>query len=242
MRFLAVTIALLAGPALSMGIGEFEKQIAAEPTLEGKIALAKKGFDTIEGFVPRELFMSYWSIDALSEIAASYKEILDSEGIEGLVPEYSNLSRICTMEMGDYRYFFEPLKADIEAHLNEAAQSERKNGIVHEVEDWSEESIKSLIEFWLVSGQAEWRNNLKKLLNEEWSESEIEYWTLLVSYFRLSPSELLDAIEIEILERQNLLVIATFLKTASDDDDAFWSAPTLSANQSEVSTGGPRLD
>jgi len=242
MRFLAATFALLAGPSLSMGIGEFEKQIAAEPTIVGKITIAEKAFDTIEGFVPRELFMSYWSIDALSEISSAYREVLGTEGIESLVDEYSNISRICSMEMGDYRYFFEPLKTDIESLLERNTPSEGESEISDGDSIWSEDSIKSLIEFWLVSGQTKWRNEIEMLLKSEWSDADVEYWNHIVSDYRFNPTELLAVLEIEFLENQGPTAIAQFLQISSGNDRSIWSIPTISTNQSEVSSGGPRLD
>ncbi len=106
MRFLVLAIVLLSGPTVSLGIGEFEKKIEDASTIEAKIALAEEGFRTIEGFVPRELFMSFWSIDALGEIVSFYKSILDSKGIEGLIPEHSNISRICADGNGGLSLLF----------------------------------------------------------------------------------------------------------------------------------------
>ncbi len=248
MRSLALVIALLTGPTISLGIGEFEKQIEAASTVEEKISLAEEGFKSIEGFVPRELFMSYWSIDALREIASAYQSIQDSEGIEGLIPEFSNISRICAMEMGDYRYFFEPLKRDLDALLaTPLERSEKRNRFVQEMKSikndalsfWTLESIHSLIEFWILSGEDGEDAERVDLLKERWSESDIEYWDFVLTQLRLDPSQIIAAMKTKLLVGHTS---SYTLRDSAEREDFFWSVPEISQSKSEVSLGGPRLD
>lgn len=248
MRFLALVFALISGPTVSLGIGEFENQIAAANTIEEKISLAEDGFKTIEGFVPRELFMSYWSIDALEDIVSTYESILDSEGMEGLVPEYSNIARICAMEMGDYRYFFEPLKKELEEILQESREESDKWKLFTRNSDairkdalsfWSMESIHSLIEFWILSGEGEDSPDIDALLKKRWSESDIEYWDYVFSQSLLSPNQIINAIKSKLLSGHDYIYI---LDTSFEKEYSFWVAPAISQSKSEVSSGGPRLD
>ncbi len=248
MRSLAFVIVLLSGPTISLGIGEFEKQIEAATTIEAKISLAEDGFNSIEGFIPRELFMSYWTIDALGKIASSYQSIQDSKGIEGLVPEYSSISRICAMEMGDYRYFFEPLKMDLDSLLAAPSDGNEKwNRFIQEMKAikmdalsfWTLESIHSLIEFWILSGEAEKDSESVDLLEVPWSESDIEHWDFLLTQLRLSPSQIISAM------KTKLLVAPTGgypLRDSAEGEDSYGTIPEVSLSKSEVSIGGPRID
>ena len=248
MRFLVLAIVLLSGPTVSLGIGEFEKKIEDASTIEAKIALAEEGFRTIEGFVPRELFMSFWSIDALGEIVSFYKSILDSKGIEGLIPEHSNISRICAMEMGDYRYFFEPLKVELDAVLEKPLESIETSRILplkrnisqnDNLQSWTVEDIRSLIEFWFLSGYGHGLSDIDDLLKADWSDSDIEYWELVFSTFHHSPNLIINAMKDKLLIGNADI---HGLSSALEDIDSFWTVPETAQNRSEVSTGGPRLE
>jgi len=249
MRSLALVIALFSGPTILIGIGgEFEKQIEAASTIEEKISLAEDGFKSIEGFVPRELFMSYWTIDALGEIASFYKSVQDSKGIEGLIPEHANISRISAMEMGDYRYFFEPLKRDLDTLLTTTHESSEKGDrFVQEMKAirkdalsfWALESIHALIEFWILSGEGGKSSERVDLLKERWSESDIEYWDFALTQLRLSPSQIMGAMKSQLLVGH---IGNDTLHDSAERGDFYWSVPEISQSKSEVSTGGPRID
>jgi hypothetical protein len=248
MRFLALSIVLLSGPTVSLGIGEFEKKIEDAKAIEQKITLAEEGFRTIEGFVPRELLMSFWSIDALGEIVSFYKSILDSKGIEALIPEYSNILRICMMEMGDYRYFFEPLKAELDALMEDSAESSESTrnlpskGNIAQNDDlsfWTVESIRSLIEFWFLSGYGQRPSDVDDLLKADWSDSDIEYWDLVFSTFHHCPNLIITAMKDKLLVGHADI---HGLSSAPDDFHSLWTVPEIAQSKSEVSTGGPRLE
>lgn len=248
MRFLAFAIVLLSGSNASLGIGEFEKKIEDAPTIEEKITLAEEGFRTIEGFVPRELFMSFWSIDALGEIASFHKSILDSKGVEGLIPEYSNISRICAMEMGDYRYFFEPLKAELDHLLMETVEgieTSRDLPIKGKIARndirslWTLEGIRALVEFWFLSGYGQRPSDFDDLSKADWSDSDIEYWDLVFSTFHHSPNLIITAMKDKLLVGHADI---HGLSSAPDDFHSLWTVPEIAQSKSEVSTGGPRLE
>ncbi len=230
---------------MSMGIGEFEKRIAETESIEEKISLAEKAFETIEGFIPHELFMSYWSIDVLAEIAAAYQAILDSGGVQALVPEYANLARICAMEMGDYRYVFPPLKAEIEGLLTErlAEHPQSATPLAQQAGSatpasspfWTPLSAKSLIEFWFLSGELPDDCHIEPVLETPWTESDLEFWDLLFSDPSLSPSQIVSDMKARLLGLEAI-------EGPASAADVFWGAPTLALIESEVSTGGPRRD
>ncbi len=248
MRFLALAIVLLSGSNVSLGIGEFEKKIEDTDTIVAKITLAEEGFRTIEGFIPRELFMSYWSIDALGEIVSFYKSVLDTKGIEGLISEFSNISRIFAMEMGDYRYFFEPLKVKLDSILQEEVESlegTKKFSPKWDIAEndtlsfWTLESIHSLIEFWFLSGYSHEPSDIADLLKADWSDSDVEYWDLVFLKFHLNPNLVIKAMKDKLLIGH---ADTLGLSNALNDFDSPWSVPEIAHNKSEVSTGGPRLE
>ena len=96
-------------PCLSMqlcclyatGSGDYENLIHQEPSLEKKVAIAEKAFASIDWFVAREMFMSYWSIEVLGEVATEFERRIQSNGIRSLLQDYSPIKCICALEMGD---------------------------------------------------------------------------------------------------------------------------------------------
>lgn len=249
MRLLALAAALLSGAAVSLGIGEFEAKIDAAPSIAEKVALAEQAFESVTGFVPREYFMSYWSIDALSGIADAYKAIKQSEGVVGLVPEYANIARICTMEMGDYRYFFEPLKAELDTLIAAPATGSESHfeslsnptpAVRNLFPAWSTESINSLIEFWHVSGAIEKSLEIEGLLLNDWSRSDIEFWDLLYSEFQLRPAQIVVAMKMR-LQFHDWEPNPAFVASLLTQGDPLNSFPAIAFQKSEISEVGPRL-
>jgi len=60
MRILALIVSLQLGCLFATTFSEYGNLIRNESSLEKKVAIAAKAFTSVEGFVPREMFMSFW--------------------------------------------------------------------------------------------------------------------------------------------------------------------------------------
>ena len=59
------------------------------------------------------MFMSYWSIEVLGEVATEFERRIQSNGIRSLLQDYSPIKCICSLEMGDYRYFLTDFRSEL---------------------------------------------------------------------------------------------------------------------------------
>ena len=148
------------------------------------------------------------------------------------------------MEMGDHRYFFEPLKKELDALLLEEVESPKKLSPKLDITQndtfpfWTAEGIHSLIEFWFLSGYGQSPSDIDVLLKADWSDSDIEYWDLVFSRFHFRPNLIISAM------KDKLLIGHTDihgLSSAVENSDSAWTVPEIAQSKSEVSTGGPRL-
>lgn len=57
--------------------------------------------------------MSYWSIEVLGEVATEFERRIQSNGIRSLLQDYSPIKCICSLEMGDYRYFLTDFRSEL---------------------------------------------------------------------------------------------------------------------------------
>ncbi len=112
------------------------------------------------------------------------------------------------MEMGDYRYFFEPLKVELDAVLEKPLESIETSRILplkrnisqnDNLQSWTVEDIRSLIEFWFLSGYGHGLSDIDDLLKADWSDSDIEYWELVFSTFHHSPNLIINAMKDKLL-------------------------------------------
>ena len=97
MRLLALSFSIQICCLSATGEGDYESLIHQEPSLEKKVAIAEKPFASIEGFVAREMFMSYWSIDVLGGVATEFERRIQFDGIRSLVQDYNPIKRICAL-------------------------------------------------------------------------------------------------------------------------------------------------
>lgn len=243
MRFLALMIGLQLGCLYANTFREYEDLIRNESSLEKKVAIGETAFASIEGFVPREMFMSFWSIDALGEIAQDFQRRLQSGGLHSLLPDYDLIQRICSMEMGDYRYFFQDLKRDLREFEPNPFHSPTASTASKPLRDedqviepaWEIELIKNLVEVWIAMGYG---NGLSEeaidalLATQAWTDSDIEYWKWLIRSYDDNPKAIIEGLAWREFVRsltggyQNLV--------------EFESAPA-ELNYDRVSDGGPRL-
>lgn len=202
MRLLALMISLQVGCLFATTVSEYESLIRAETSLEKKLTIAEEAFASIEGFVPREMFMSFWSIDVLGEIAPEFERRLQSEGLRSLLPEYDLIRRICSMEMGDYRYFFHDLKSDLEElesshfHSSLASNSSKPQQEKPHLMEllWDEPLISNLVEAWIAMGYGEGIED--ELLDDLLATNvwEIEYWQELIHRLDGNPKAVIKAL------------------------------------------------
>lgn len=243
MRLLALIFAiqLLCSPVGA--VGEYERLIRDEPTIAKKIELAEEAFASIEGFVPREMFMSFWSIDALGEIVTEIERRIQSDGLQSLLPDYDLIQRICAMEMGDHRYFFQDLKADLEglasrqlrSHAINAPDALQLDDLYSTQNLWDRELIAHLIEVWILMGYGEGIDDevIENLTTSDaWGDLDIENWEELIQWFQGNPKEIIRALAWRILT-QNL--------SGHSFDPGEFEPPTIGIKLDRVSDVGPRL-
>ena len=204
MRLMALCFSIQICCLSATGNGGYESLIHQEPYLEKKVAIAERAFASLEGFVAREIFMSYWSIDVLSEVAPEFERRIQSDGIQSLLPEYNLIKRICALEMGDYRYFFNDLKSELEKIISQfqSANGSKPSELLP-IEDqsigsvWDEKLIANLVEVWIAIGYGEGirEEAIEALLaNDTWEAEDIEYWQELIYRFEGNPAAIVKAL------------------------------------------------
>jgi len=243
MRILALIVSLQLGCLFATTFSEYGNLIRNESSLEKKVAIAAKAFTSVEGFVPREMFMSFWSIDALGEIAPEFERRLQSDGLYSLLPDYDLIQRICSMEMGDYRYFFQDLKRDLkelEANLfrsptvSTASKPMRDEDYVIEPA-WEIELIETLVEVWIATGYGEGLSDEvvdALLAATAWTDSDIEFWERFFRHYDGDPKAI-----IKTLARREYVKKLT----GSYLDLVELESASVELNFDRVSDGGPRL-
>lgn len=112
------------------------------------------------------------------------------------------------MEIGDYRYFFEPLKAELDALMEDSAESSESTrnlpskGNIAQNDDlslWTVEDIRSHIKFCFLSEYGQRPSGVDDLLKVDWSDSDIEYWELVFSTFHHSPNLIITVMKDKLL-------------------------------------------
>ena len=204
MRLLALFFSIQICCLSATGNGDYESLIHQEPSLEKKVAIAKKAFASIEGFVAREMFMSYWSIDVLGEVAPEFERRIQSDGIQSLLPDYNLIKRICALEMGDFRYFLADLKSELEKLISQfySASGSKPSKLLpfedHSIGSvWDEKLIAYLVEVWIAMGYGEGigEEAIEALLaNNTWEAEDVEYWQELIYLFDGNPAAILKSL------------------------------------------------
>ena len=199
MRSLAISLSIQLCCLSATAIGEYEKLICGEPSLEKKVAIAEEAFASIKGFVAREMFMSFWSIEALGEVVPDFERRIQSDGLHALLPEYDLIKRICTLEMGDYRYFLEDLRTELErlaiSQFHSATKPPKEADFIEAT--WDQKLITNIVEFWIAMGYGEGicEEAIEALLaNNTWEAEHIEYWQELIYRFDGDPSSIIKAL------------------------------------------------
>ena len=204
MRFLAPCLSMQLCCLYATDSGDYEKLIHQEPSLEKKVAIAEKAFASIDGFVAREMFMSYWSIDVLGEVAPEFECRIQSDGIQSLLPDYNLIKCIWALEMGDFRYFFADLKGELEKLISQFySASGSKPSKLPPFEDhsigsvWDEKLIANLVEVWIAMGYGEGisKEAIETLVaNNTWEAEGVEYSQELIYRFDGNPAAIVKAL------------------------------------------------